>query len=82
MATFPIEELVPLVAPPVGEALVALAVAASGSGTGKSFKSAEIIKLMDDCKNQFCYAEVYFLQINFSALAIVILRKCHYVKRI
>lgn len=62
MATFPIEELVPLVAPPAGEAVVALAVAASGSGTGKSFKSAKILNLMDDCIKKkigkSCYAEV------------------------
>lgn len=49
MVTFAIEELAPLVAPPAGLALVALAVAASGSGTGKSFNWRKILKLMDDC---------------------------------
>lgn len=52
MATFPIEELVPLVAPSVGAVLLALAAAASGSGTGKSFKSAKVLKLLDDCKKK------------------------------
>ncbi|XP_011610721.2 uncharacterized protein isoform X1 [Takifugu rubripes] len=49
MATFPIEELVPLVAPPAGEAVVALAVAASGSGTGEMMSNGRIRTAVNPC---------------------------------